>query len=59
MVKPEMKRPRKRLKMMAIGNATNTTADCQKKTSPRISSVGTPDADGLLRVFHSSPSGQP
>jgi hypothetical protein len=52
MVKPVMKRSSRRLKANAMGTATRIAAacsDCQKKTSPRISSVGTP----MLIVFAS------
>src|SRR5680860_912575 len=44
-VKPDTNRPRNRLNTKAIEMATITPAacsDCQKKTSPRISSVGIP-----------------
>src|SRR5215213_3003237 len=44
-VKPVMKRSSNRLKTNAIGTATSTAdawSDCQKKMSPRTSSVGTP-----------------
>ena len=49
-VKPVMKRSSMRLKAKAIGTATRIPAacsDCQKKTSPRMSWVGTP----MLIVF--------
>ncbi len=45
MVKPLMKRSRKRVNTKAMGTATRMAAawsGCQKKTSPRMSSVGTP-----------------
>ena len=44
-VNPVMKRSSSRLNAKAIGTATRIAAawrDCQKNTSPRISSVGTP-----------------